>query len=409
MARKITLEFLQTEAASGAVLGAAALAALIVANSPLSESYFAWLKAEHLFQAGPLRLELTTAEWIKEGLMAVFFLVVGLEIKYEILKGELSDPKRLAAPVMAALGGMVAPALVYLAISSGLGGPTRGWPVPLATDIAFALAVFAVAARALPSSLRVFLLTLAIVDDLGAIVLIAALFSEGVKWAPLMAGAAVLGILALAGRRPIATPFWVMGFLIVVWFSVQAGLSTSLAAVAFAAIVPVEPRAHDDQSPLKEAMHDLHPWVAYLVLPLFAFAKAGIALGGLSVEQAVSPLVLAIAGALFVGKQGGVMGATWLATKLKLGRKPSQATWLQVYGVSLLCGIGFTMSLFLGALALPGAVDSPQQVEVKLGVICGSALSALVGAGVLAIASRRGGGTRRSHQPNTERDAPILT
>ena len=390
MARRITLDFLRTEAASGAVLGFAALAALVIANSPLSGAYFSWLKSEHVVQLGPLVLELSISEWIKEGLMAVFFLVVGLEIKYEILKGELSDPRKLATPVLAAIGGMVAPALVYLAVSGLLGGPHQGWPIPLATDIAFALAVFAVAARGLPSSLRVFLLTLAIVDDLGAIALIALLFSSGVVWQPLIW---VVGLLIVGGvwsrfyRVP--APFWVLGFGLVWYLTVRSGLSTSLTAVAFAAIVPVDHRREDGQSPLKEAMHDLHPWVAYLVLPLFAFAKAGVGFGGLTLDQAFAPLVIGVALGLFVGKQLGVFGAAWLASALKIGRRPTGATWAELYGVCLLCGVGFTMSLFIGVLAFPGAIDSPQQIEVKLGVLAGSFLSAVVGAVFLAIAGRR--------------------
>lgn len=390
MARTITLDFLKTEAASGAVLGFAAVAALVIANSPLSGAYFGWLKSEHVVQLGPLLLELSVSEWIKEGLMAVFFLVVGLEIKYEILKGELSDPRKLATPVLAALGGMVVPALVYLAVAGVTGGPHQGWPIPLATDIAFALAVFAVAARGLPSSLRVFLLTLAIVDDLGAIALIAVLFSSGVVWQPLIWVVALLiggGVWSRFYRVP--APFWVLGFGLVWYLTVLSGLSTSLAAVAFAAIVPVNDRHDDGQSPLKEAMNDLHPWVAYLVLPLFAFAKAGVSFGGLTLDQAFAPLVVGVALGLFVGKQLGVFGAAWLASALKIGRRPTGATWAELYGVCLLCGVGFTMSLFIGVLAFPGAIDSPQQIEVKLGVLAGSVLSAVVGAAFLAIAGRR--------------------
>ncbi len=390
MARRFTLDFLKTEAASGMVLGLAAVAALIVANSPWGPDYFAWLKSYHVLQIGPIRLEETISDWIKEGLMAVFFLVVGLEIKYEILRGELSDPKKLAMPVIAALGGMIGPAAVYLAMTVLIGAPHQGWPIPLATDIAFALAVFAFVGKGLPSSLRIFLLTLAIVDDLGAIALIAVLFSEGVDWVPLLAAGAMLAIGAVtAHQRRIPAPFWVIGFAAVWYLTVQAGLSTSLTAVAFAAIVPVRPRREDHQSPLKEAMHDLHPWNAFLVLPLFAFAKAGVSFAGLSMEQAFAPLVIAIALGLFIGKQVGVFGAAWLASALRIGARPSGATWLQVYGVTLLCGVGFTMSLFIGVLAFPGAVDSPEQIEVKLGVIGGSILSALAAAAVLAAASRR--------------------
>ncbi|RZJ42956.1 MAG: Na+/H+ antiporter NhaA [Brevundimonas sp.] len=390
MARKLTLQFLKTEAGSGAVLGFAALAALFVANSPWAADYFGWLKSEHVVQLGPVMLELTVSEWIKEGLMAIFFLVVGLEIKYEILRGELSDPRKLATPVLAAAGGMIAPAAVYLAFSSVFSGPHGGWPIPLATDIAFALAVFAMVARNLPSSLRVFLLTLAIVDDLGAIALIAVLFSSGVQFAPLLWIAGLLAAGAVVGQwKKIPAPFWVLGFGLVWYLTVLSGLSTSLTAVAFAAIVPVKDRRSDGQSPLQEAMHDLHPYVAYVILPLFAFAKAGVSFAGLSLDQAFAPLVLGIAFGLFIGKQLGVFGAAALASATGLGRKPTGATWLELYGVSLLCGVGFTMSLFIGILAFPGAIDSPEQVEVKIGVLGGSMLSAITGATVLAIAAGR--------------------
>jgi NhaA family Na+:H+ antiporter len=387
--RKITLAFLKTEAASGLVLGLAALAALVIANSPLSDVYFSWLKSEHVLQVGPLMLQLTITEWIKEGLMAVFFLVVGLEIKFEIVRGELRNPRKLAMPVLAALGGMVGPALVYLAVAKTTGGPIGGWPIPLATDIAFALAIFAVAARGLPSSLRVFLLTLAIVDDLAAIGLIAILFSSNVHWMPVLWIAGVLAAGAVLARRGIPAPFWVLGFALVWYLTVLSGLSTALTAVAFAVIVPVAERREDGQSPLKEAMHDLHPYVAFLVLPLFAFAKAGVAIAGLSLEQAMTPLVVGVAAGLFFGKQIGVFGAAWLAAALKIGRKPTGATWLEVYGVSVLCGVGFTISLFIGALAFPGAGDSVDQTQIKLGVLTGSALSAIVGWAALNLAGRR--------------------
>lgn len=389
MARKFTLDFLKTEAASGAILALAAVAAIIVANSPWSADYLYWLKSEHAVQIGPLHLELSISEWIKEGLMAIFFLVVGLEIKYEILRGELSDPRKLATPVLAAIGGMVAPAVVFLAVALSMGGPVQGWPIPLATDIAFALAVFAFVAKGLPASLRIFLLTLAIVDDLGAIALIAILFSGGVNWALAGMIVGVLILMGLLGRFRLASPFWVLGFALVWWMSVKAGLSTSLSAVAFAAIVPIKARAQDLQSPLKEAMHDLHPYVAYLILPMFAFGKAGVSFAGLTLDQLLAPLVVGVALGLFLGKQLGVMTAAWLATALKIGKRPTGATWLEVYGVALLCGVGFTMSLFIGALAFPGPIDSPEQIDVKLGVLGGSLLSGVAGAIVLAMAAHR--------------------
>ena len=390
VSRKATLDFLKTESAAGVFLGLAALAALILANSPWSDLYFGWLKSVHVVQVGPLRLEESVSNWIKEGLMAVFFLVVGLEIKFEIVRGELSDPKKLATPILAAVGGMIAPALVYLAVAGILGGPHRGWPVPLATDIAFALAIFALVASKLPPSLRIFLLTLAIVDDLGAIGLIAILFSQGVDYQPLLAVAGLLAVGAMVVRaKKISAAFWVLGFAVIWYLTILSGLSTSLTAVLFALIVPVNERKSDDQSPLKEAMNDLHPYVAFLVLPLFAFAKAGVSFSGLTLEQAFAPLVLGIALGLFIGKQIGVFGAAWLASVLKIGRRPTDATWLELYGVSLLCGVGFTMSLFIGILAFPGAIDSPLQVEVKLGVLGGSALSGILAALVLGLATRR--------------------
>lgn len=403
MARKLTLDFLKTEAASGSALALAAIAAVLVANSPWSADYFTWLKSYHVLQIGPLRLEETISDWIKEGLMAIFFLVVGLEIKYEILRGELSDPKKLATPVLAAIGGMAGPAAVYLALTGLIGAPHQGWPIPLATDIAFALAIFGFVGKGLPSSLRIFLLTLAIVDDLGAIALIAVLFSEGVNWTPLLWAAAMLLVGAVAARRfQVAAPFWVLGFAAVWYLTVISGLSTSLTAVAFAAIVPIKARRETHQSPLKEAMHDLHPWNAYLVLPLFAFAKAGVSFAGLSMEQAFAPLVIAIALGLFLGKQAGVLAAAWLASALKIGARPSGASWMQVYGVSLLCGVGFTMSLFIGVLAFPGAVDSPEQIEVKLGVIGGSILSAVAAAVVLAMAGRGRQADPAAEEPEVE-------
>jgi Na+/H+ antiporter NhaA len=389
LARKFTLDFLKTEAASGTILALAAVAALVVANSPWSADYLYWLKSEHQLQIGPLNLQLSVSEWIKEGLMAIFFLVVGLEIKYEILRGELSDPRKLATPVLAAVGGMVVPGLIYLAVALALDGPLKGWPIPLATDIAFALAVFAFVARGLPASLRIFLLTLAIVDDLGAIALIAVLFSEGVNWALVGIMVGLMILIGLLGRVRMASPFWVLSFAVIWWLSVKAGLSTSLSAVAFATLVPIEPRKDDLQSPLKEAMHDLHPYVAYLVLPVFAFGKAGVSFAGLTGEQLMAPLVVGIALGLFIGKPLGVMAAAWLATALKIGKRPTGATWLEVFGVSLLCGVGFTMSLFIGSLAFPGPIDSPEQIYVKLGVLGGSLMSGVAGALALSLAARR--------------------
>ena len=393
MARRLTFDFLKTEAASGAVLALAALAAVVVANSALAGDYFAWLKTYHTLQVGPLRVHESVSDWIKEGLMAVFFLGVGLEIKHEIVRGELSDPRRLATPVLAALGGMAGPAAVYLIASALIGAPHQGWPIPLATDIAFALAVFAFVGRGLAPSLRLFLLTLAVVDDLGAIVLIGLLFSEGTRWIPLLWAAAALIVGAVAAHSVrLPRPVWVVGFALVWYLTVQSGLSTSVSAVAFALIVPIQPRVAGGIGPLQSAVRALNPWIAFLILPLFAFAKAGVSFAGLSLDQVFAPLVVAIALGLFVGKPLGVFGAAWLSSVLKIGARPSGAGWLQLFGVAQLCGVGFTMSLFIGVLAFPGAVDSPAQVEVKLGVLAGSLLSALAAALTLGLAGRRPAG-----------------
>jgi len=374
---------LKTEAASGSALALAAVAALLVANSPWSADYFAWLKSYHVLQIGPIRLEETISDWIKEGLMAIFFLVVGLEIKYEIVRGELSDPRKLATPVLAALGGMAGPAAVYLFLSMTMGAPHAGWPIPLATDIAFALAIFGFVGKGLPSSLRVFLLTLAIVDDLGAIALIALLFSEGANWTPLFWALGLLAAFGLIAHRiRVPTPFWVLGFSAVWYLTVLSGLSTSLTAVAFAMIVPIQARKEDRQSPLKEAMHDLHPWNAFLVLPLFAFAKAGVSFAGLSLEQAFAPLVVAIALGLFSGKQIGVFGASWLAVRLRVAALPEGVGWSGLYAASIVTGIGFTMSLFIGTLAFAGPESA---APLRLGVLVGSILSALTGYAVLRL------------------------
>jgi NhaA family Na+:H+ antiporter len=385
MARRITLDFLRTEAASGAILAAAAVAALILANSPWSESYFGLLATEVPIQIGPWREVETVAEWIREGLMAIFFFVVGLEIKYEVMKGELSNPRKLALPIIAAVGGMVVPALVYAAVNAG--GDLRGWSVPVATDIAFALAAFSLVGRGLPSSLRIFLLTLAIADDLGAIAIIAVAYSRDLHVQALYGAGLALVAMALVGRirRP---PFllYVVSFALVWGFVLEAGVSTSLAGVAAAMIVPIYSRVPGQEGALKNFLETLHPYVAYLILPLFAFSSAGFSLEGVGMRGIYAPVPLGIALGLSFGKMLGVFGATAIAVRSGLARKPTGATWMEMLGVSALCGVGFTMSLFLGHLAFP-ADDVLLQTEVKIGVLVGSALAVGLGAAILAKAA----------------------
>ena len=389
MARRLTLDFLKTESASGLILTTAALAAIILANSPWAEHYFAFVKHEITVQIGSFHEVKPVYKWIKDGLMAIFFFVVGLEIKHEILRGELSNPRRLALPVLAALGGMAAPAAVYLLVNAGPTGALQGWPTPTATDIAFALAALAVAAPRLPSSLRIFLLTLAIADDLGAVALIAILFTSDVNFYALGGAAAAIGLMALMSQWKSAPYLFYAACFALAWaFCLKSGVNTSLAGVAAAMTIPIDPRKPGHEGPLKHFMESLHPYVAFLILPLFAFAAAGFSFEGLSLSALTGPVPLGIALGLFIGKQIGVFGVAALIINLKLARRPTGAKWLELYGVSLLCGVGFTMSLFIGGLAFDPN-DTLAQTEVRMGVIVGSLISTLVGMVVLGIAQRQ--------------------
>jgi len=389
MAKRITLDFLKTESASGMILAAAALLAIVLANSPWAGAYFGFIGAPFTIQVGGFVETHSVLDWIKEGLMAIFFFVVGLEIKYEIVRGELANPRRLALPVLAALGGMIVPAGIYLALNMGAGGAPQGWPVPVATDIAFALAALAIAGPRLAPTLRVFLLTLAIVDDLGAVALIGALFTDQIHLAALGGALAALALMGLLGRwRKAPYLFYVLGFVLLWAFTLKSGVSTSVAGVAAAATIPLGARKPGRPGVLEDVMESLHPYVAFLILPLFAFAAAGFSIQHLGVRDLFGPVALGVALGLFVGKQIGVFGAAALVMGLKLARRPTGAKWIELYGVSLLCGIGFTMSLFIGQLAFP-AGDASEQAQVRIGVVAGSLLSTLAGMAVLAWAQSR--------------------
>jgi NhaA family Na+:H+ antiporter len=391
MAKRITLDFLKTESASGAILAAAALLAIVMANSPADGLYFRFLQAPFTIQLGGFAETHPVLDWVKEGLMAVFFFVVGLEIKYEVLRGELANPRRLALPILAALGGMLVPALVYLAINAGPGGAPQAWPTPVATDIAFAMAALAVAGPKLPPTLRVFLLTLAIVDDLGAVAVIGAVFTHHLRFAALAAALAALALMGLLTRwRAAPYLFYAVGFVLVWAFTLKSGISTSVAGVAAAMTIPIEPRKPGRPGVLEDFMESLHPYVAYLILPLFAFCAAGFDFGRLHPSDLLGPVALGVAAGLAIGKPLGVFGAIALICGLKVARRPMGTKWIELFGMSLLTGIGFTMSLFIGALAFPGA--GVEQGQVRAGVIAGSLLSTLAGMGVLAWAQaqRRG-------------------
>lgn len=365
---------LNSEAAGGVVLMIAAGAALAVANSPLAASYFHGL---HIVVAG-----LSIQHWINDALMAVFFLLVGLEIKREFLDGQLSTWPRRVLPGVAAAGGMIAPALIYVALNAGTPATLRGWAIPTATDIAFALGVLALLGRRVPVSLKIFLTALAIIDDLGAVAIIATFYTADLSLAWLGAALVTLAVLAALNRAGVERLPVYVALGAVLWFLVlKSGVHATLAGVALALTIPLRPspgRPDDPASPLHILEHALQPWVAFAIVPIFGFANAGVALG----EWALfAPVPLGIAAGLFLGKQIGVFLTTWAAVKLDWADCPEDASFAQVYGVSLLCGIGFTMSLFIGLLAFP---TSPElQDAVKIGVLTGSILSAIVGALVL--------------------------
>ena len=392
MARRLTISFLRTEAGSGLVLAAVAILALILANSPLSERYFNLINHPLTLQIGAFRETESLADWVKNGLMSVFFLIIGMQVKFEIVKGELANPRRLALPLMAAFGGMFVPILIFLIVNRGPGGAPQGWPISIATDLALALAALAAVARRLPSSLRIFLATMALVDNLAAVGLIALLYTNQVNVGDIAVAVTTLALLALMGRwRGAPFLFYAAGFVVVWAFTLHSGIPPCVAAIACAMTVPTGSRRPGQDSVLGYFMDSLHPYVAFGVLPLFAFVAAGFSFTGMTGAEIFAPLPLGIILALVIGKPLGILGFASLALVVNLGRRPAGSTWLELVGVCLLCGLGFTMSLFIGDLALPGSGVLTSQV--RLGVIVGSVLCAAAGVSLLALAERRRLGT----------------
>jgi len=378
-------EFLRLEAAGGIVLVISAGLALIMANTFLAPFYQIFLDVPVVVQVGALKLAKPLLLWINDGLMAIFFFLVGLEIKRDVLQGELSSWSQASLPGFAALGGMAVPALVYVLINLGDAETLRGWAIPAATDIAFALGVLALLGKRVPAALKIFLLALAIMDDLGAIVIIAVFYTADLSLTSL--GLAAIGIVGLAllnifGVVRLAA-YIMVG--LAVWICVlKSGVHATLAGVAIAFFIPLRAKNEDGHSPLQHLEHVLHPWVAFAILPFFAFANAGVSLEGLTFSSLLAPVPLGIAAGLFIGKQIGVFGFSYAAVRLGLARLPQGVTWLQVYGLSYLTGIGFTMSLFIGTLAFD---DLEHATGVRLGVLCGSLLSAVGGYFLLRLTS----------------------
>ena len=372
--------FLASESAGGLLLMGVAAAAIVLANSPFAETYFALLK----IQIGPLSLQ----HWINDALMAVFFLLVGLEIKREILIGQLSDRRQRLLPLLGAVGGMIVPAAVYTVFNSADAQAMRGWAIPMATDIAFALGVMVLLGPRVPVSLKVFLTALAIIDDLGAVLVIALFYTEQLSVPSFLGAAVVLTVLALLNRRGVASlwPYLTLGS--VLWLlTLLSGIHATVAGVALAMTIPLKGGrgASFALAPLQKLESALHLPVAFAIIPIFGFANAGVALGGAGAALFAAPLAFGVAAGLVIGKFVGVLGAVILAVGLRLAPMPADANWGQVAGVALLCGIGFTMSLFIGLLAFN---DPALQEQAKIGILMGSAVAGIVGYLTLRVAGR---------------------
>ena len=368
-----------SDASAGVLLILVAAAAMIAANSPFAGEY------RDLFYG---KLPWTPIEklkdlhyWINDGLMAIFFFVVGLEVKREIVSGQLSDPAARRLPMLAAAAGMAVPAIVYLAVSGG-GAYSNGWAIPAATDIAFAMGVLGLLGSRVPASLRLFLLTVAIVDDIGAVVVIAVFYTKSLYTMWLVASIVVFGLLLALNRFRVSV-FWPYILLaVVLWYCVlNSGVHATIAGVVAALTIPL--RRRDGNSMLEKLEHGLAPWSAYLVVPVFGFANAGVSLAGMGPEALLDALPIAIAAGLVIGKQVGIFSVVFLADKTGFAPRPENASWAEIWGVSILCGIGFTMSIFIGGLAFP---DQPILIEeAKIGILTGSAISAVLGFIVLRL------------------------
>jgi NhaA family Na+:H+ antiporter len=369
--------FFENETAGGIVLIVAAALAILLSNSPLARLYDALLGTPVVIQIGALELDKPLLHWINDGLMAIFFFLVGLELKREVMEGRLSSIKQSALPVIAAIGGIVVPALIYVALNQGDALALRGWAIPAATDIAFAVGVLALLGTRVPVSLKVFLLALAIIDDLGAILIIALFYTSSLSLAVLAIGAVGTAVLWYLNHRGITRTAAYVAVGVVIWVSVlKSGVHGTLAGVVVALFIPMRTDGETEHSPLQRIEHGLAPWVAFGVIPIFAFANAGVTLHNLSADDFFGGVPLGIALGLFAGKQLGIMSFVYAAVKLGVARLPEGTTWPQVYGVSVLAGIGFTMSLFIGTLAFS---DPANAAALRVGVLAGSIASAAFG------------------------------
>jgi len=377
MAISAIREFLKMEAAGGIILIFAAGLAIILANSPLSDLYTGSLDIPVAIQFGTFEIAKPLILWINDGLMAVFFFLVGLEVKREFLVGELSTPSQFALPALAAIGGMAVPAAIYVYINGGNPENLNGWAIPTATDIAFALGILALVGSRAPLSLKILLTAIAIIDDLGAIVIIAIFYTDSLSFSALIgASVAIAGLFILNRLRVTRLAAYILLGIVLWVFTLKSGVHATLAGVVAALAIPMHGNDKDGPSMLEHLEHLLHPWVAFMILPIFAFANAGVSFSGIGLDGFVEPVKLGISVGLFVGKQLGVFLMLFLGIKLGLSAMPRDTNWAQLYGVSLLCGVGFTMSLFIGSLAFE---HTSFEVPIRLGVLTGSILSAVCG------------------------------
>ncbi len=378
-------EFFRLEAAGGILLGGTALLALLMENSPLSSLYNNFLEVPVAIQIGSFLIKKPLLLWINDGLMAVFFFLIGLEIKREILEGQLSSRDQLSLPIFAALGGIVIPALIYFGFNYQDPVALKGWAIPAATDIAFALGILTLLGKRVPESLKIALVAIAILDDLAAILIIAFFYTDTLSLLSLSIGLVALGVLAILNIKNVQriAAYIITG--VILWACVlKSGVHATLAGVVLAFFIPLKPASKDKESLAKKIEYNLHPWVAYGVLPLFAFANAGVSLQGLNMSYLAHPITLGVFFGLFVGKQIGITLFTKIGCTLKLLKLPKSSSWLQYYGMALLTGVGFTMSLFIGTLAF---ADPEHQRYVRLGVLSGSIISGIMGFLILRFAA----------------------
>lgn len=383
-------KFLRLETAGGFLLMGALVLAMLAENSPLKPFYDLLLETPVELRVGALILAKPLLLWINDALMGVFFFLVGMELKREVLTGQLSSPSKIALPAMAAVAGIVVPALIYVAINSGNEVAMRGWAIPTATDIAFALGILALLGSRVPASLKLLLLAVAIIDDIGAIVIIAVFYSGELSYMMfVVAGAAIAGLAFLNWRGVTsATPY--MAFGILLWVAVlKSGVHATLAGIVLAMFIPLRGNREDEKPLLVRLENDLHATVAFVILPVFAFANAGISLEGLKLTDLTASVPMGIALGLIVGKQLGIFTTVWLAVKSGIASLPENVGWIHIYGLSVLCGIGFTMSLFISSLAFEQS-GGDYEMNERLGIIVGSLVSAVLGYLILRVFSKPG-------------------